>query len=192
MVRRSTSLAIVERRENQKQAARAVARVESIALAQALQTAKDIATTQGLEVEVLESGRINTSRDGFTWLCGSRKRKAQLTEAQMAAGLEYRNHLDAVHGARVTANYGAGTAGFVDADTRARIRLDAIERLEVAEDLLKAAHPNVELVVRLIVKDAWTIAQLAAAQSKEDAVVLEILRMGLDKLAAHYGFRSAG
>jgi hypothetical protein len=41
------------------------------------------------------------------------------------------------------------------------------------------------------VDDGLTLAAVAAEQGKSEAAVLEVLRLGLDKLAEGYGFRTA-
>ncbi len=204
----AAAAALQERRRNLALEARASERDEQEALALSLARSRAVARRQGVATEAPspgEAGAMITARDGFTWLCGSRKRRPQLSEAQIAAGLRHRALTDAARNIRITADYdrlaagggaGGGRArsalGASEEEARLRRRLDAIDRLSRSETALRAAHPAIAMAVARVVGDGATLAALAAEQGKPEPAVLEVLRMGLDKLAEAYGFRSAG
>jgi hypothetical protein len=179
-------------------------RREQRALEDSLEQARAVAERQGVAVEAPapgEHGAVLTARDGFTWLCGSARRKPQLSEAQIAAGLRHRALIDRAHGVRVTADYdrlesGAGlgrrapAVGGAGADARLARRLAAAERLARTEAALIAAHPAFAVAVQQVVGEGMTLSAFAAARGKPEAAVLEVLRMALDRLAELYGYRS--
>jgi len=204
----ATAATLQERRRNLVLETRAAQRQEQDALAASLARSRTVAARQGVAVEAAASdeiGAVLTARDGFTWLCGSRRRRSQLSEAQIAAGLRHRALADAARNIRITADYdrlaagggaGGGKArsalGATEEEARVRRRLAAIDRIARAEALLTAAHPAIALAVERVVGDGATVSALAAEQGKPEPAVLEALRMGLDKLAEAYGFRSGG
>ena len=204
MLARPPKPQIAERRDVLAQQQRALERREREALQAGLAQTAAVARRQGVAIEspdgASQTGPIITARDGFTWLCGSRKRKAQLSQAQIAAGLRHRVLLDAARRSRMTADYGrmeqgggVGIAGSATAgaEDSLRRRMAAADRLARAEAALAAAHPAIALVTRRVVDDGLTLAAVATEQGKPEAAVLEVLRLGLDKLAEDYGLRTA-
>jgi len=202
---RTLAAAVQARRRDLAEQQRLRQRREQRALEDSIEQAKAAAERQGVAVEAPapgEPGAVLTARDGFTWLCGSARRKPQLSEAQIAAGLRHRALIDRARGVRVTADYdrleaGAGlgvrsapAAGGAGADARLARRLAAAERLAGSEAMLSAAHPAFAIVVRQVVGEGTTLSALAAAQGRPEAAVLEVLRLALDRLAEAYGFRS--
>jgi hypothetical protein len=176
------------------------ARREQAALQAGLEQSRAVARRQGVAVEEPSvGGALVTARDGFTWLCGSSKRKAQLSQAQIAAGLRHRSLIDAARGSRVTADYrrlgdsqGAVRGGANRVEVDLARRLAAAGRLRRSEADLSAAHPAFAAVVRWVVEDGLTLAAAARLQGRPEPVVLEVLRLALDKLAEIHGFRSVG
>ena len=67
--------------------------------------------------------------------------------------------------------------------------MDALHKFTRGEEALAAAHPAFATVVQRVVGDGATLSILAAETGKAETAVLEVLRMGLDKLAETYGYR---
>lgn len=179
----------------------AAQRLEETALQAGLHQAEAVARRQGVAFDApgADGGAIVTGRDGFTWLCGSSKRKAQLNQAQIAAGLGHRALIDLARGRSVTLDYrrlgggggtGRGSVNRVEADVCRR--LAGAQRLARAEAALAVAHPSLAAAVNWVVGDGMTLAAVAQRQGRSEADILEMLRLALDRLAEEYGFRSAG